>query len=227
VDFAPSLTTNSSGIPGQVDPSTAPLPTFGDAISKGVEAQLTVQPTTWADFNISATYADAHYDNAQVYCNDYNGDGAPDSEGTPSVPGGQQVALCARNDRIAEVPKFSMSATGEVRYEMDNLTPFVRGLVSYRPGFNSINTNYTYSDFTKVDLFVGVRGPDNKWELNAFVKNLLDQTRAQSVSQGNAQVSTNAIPGLEAFGALPFDSGYRTATITAPREFGVTLRINW
>src|SRR6185369_8704334 len=96
--------------------------------------------------------------------------------------------------------------------------PFVRGLVSYRPGFKSTIANYTYRDFTKLDLFVGVRGPDEKWELNVFVKNLLDQTRAQRVSQGNFQVSTNALPGLEAFGALPFDSGYRTATITATRE---------
>jgi iron complex outermembrane recepter protein len=227
VDFAPGLTTNSSRIPGQVDPSSAPLPTFGDAVSKGVEVQLTVQPTAWADFAVNATYADAHYDNAQVYCNDYNGDGVPDADGTPSVPGTEQVALCARNDRIAEVPKFSMSANGEVRYEMDNLTPFVRGLVSYRPGFTSTSSNFTYDDFTKVDLFVGVRGPDNRWELNAFVKNLLDQTRAQRVGQGNAQVSTNAIPGLEAFGALPFDSGYRQVSITAPREVGVTLRVNW
>lgn len=227
VDFAPALTTNSSRIPGRVDPATAPLPTFGNAVSKGVEAQLIARPSSWADFTINATYADAHYDNARVYCNDYNGDGVPDANGTPSVPGTEQVALCARNDRIAEVPKFSLSANGELRFPAGNVTPFVRGLLSYRPGFHSSNVDYTYRDFTKLDLFAGLRGLDQGWELNVFAKNVLNQTRALRVSQGNAQVSTNAIPALAAFGSIPFDSGYRLASITAPREFGVTLRYSW
>lgn len=227
IDFAPSLTTNSSGIAGQVDPASAPLPTYGPAISKGVEVQLLTRLASWIDFNINAAYADAHYDNAMLYCNDYNGDGVPDADGPPSVPGTAQVATCARNDRISEVPKFSLSTDGEMRFPVGDYTPFVRGLLSYRPGYNSTNTNYRYRDFTKIDLFVGLRGPDSKWELNLFVKNLLDQTRALRVSQGNSQVSTNAIEGLEAFGTIPFDSGYRSATITAPREFGFTMRFGW
>jgi iron complex outermembrane receptor protein len=109
---------------------------------------------------------------------------------------------------------------------MGSVTPFVRGLVSYRPGYFSENSNYQYRDFTKVDVFVGLRGGD-RWELNVFAKNLLDQTRAQRVSQGNAQVATGALPGLESFGTIPFDSGYRLASITSPREIGATLRFSW
>jgi len=109
---------------------------------------------------------------------------------------------------------------------MGSLTPFIRGLLSYRPGFHSENSNYTYRDFTKIDLFVGLRGED-RWELNLFVKNLLDQTRAQRVSQGNAQVATQALPPFASLRTIPFDSGYRLASITAPREFGATLRFNW
>lgn len=227
VDFAPSLTTNSSGIAGQVDDATAPLPTFGDAISKGVEMQLSISPSDNFDLNLNAAYADAHYDNALVYCNDYNGDGRPDAIGTPSVPGTAQIARCARNDRISEVPKFSMSANSELRIPVGNVTPFVRGLVSYRPGFTSEVNNFTFRDFTKLDLFIGLRGPDDRWEINVFAKNLLDQTRLLNVSQGNFQVSTNALPGLEAFGTRPFDSGYRTGTISSPREFGITTRFTW
>jgi iron complex outermembrane receptor protein len=226
VDFAPDLRTNSSRVPGRTDTATAPLPTFGDAISKGVEVQLGFQPLEWADFNVNATYADAHYDNAKLYCNDYNGDGVPDSIGTPSVPGTEQVAVCTRNDRIADVPKFSLTSNGEVRFAMGSLTPFVRGLLSYRPGFRSQNSDYTYRDFTKIDLFVGLRGED-RWEFNLFVKNLLDQTRAQRVSQGNFQVGTRSLPVFETLDPIPFDSGYRLATITSPREFGATLRFNW
>jgi len=224
IDFAPAITTNAGRVPGQTDTATAPLPTFGDAISKGVEVQLGFQPSKWVDLNVNATYADAHYDNAKLYCNDYNGDGVPDSIGTPSVPGTEQVAICTRNDRIADVPKFSLSSNGEVRFAMGSLTPFIRGLLSYRPGFRSHNSDYTYRDFTKIDLFVGLRGED-RWELNLFVKNLLDQTRAQRVSQGNFQIGTRAL--TEGGLTIPFDSGYRLASITAPREFGATLRFNW
>ena len=226
VDFAPALTTNSSRIPGAVDTATAPLPTFGDAISKGVEVQLGIQPSQFVDFNVNATYADAHYDNAQTYCNDYNGDGVPDSDGTPRVPGTQQVALCTRNDRIADVPKFSLSTNGEVRFGTGSLTPFLRGLLSYRPGYDSKNSAYRYRDFTKIDLFAGLRAAE-RWELNVFVKNVLNQTRATRVSQGRSQVGTGSLPGLEAFGTIPFDSGYRVATVSAPREIGATLRFSW
>ncbi len=226
VDFAPALTTNSSRIPGNVDTATAPLPTFGDATSKGVEMQLSIQPSDRVDFNLNATYADAHYDNAQVYCNDYNGDGLQDSIGVPRVPGTQQVALCTRNDRIADVPKFSLSSNGEVRFGSGSLTPFVRGLLSYRPGYDSQASAYRYRDFTKIDLFAGLRAED-KWELNVFVKNVLNQTRATRVNQGRAQVPTGTLPGLEAFGSIPFDSGYRLASISAPREIGATLRFSW
>ncbi len=226
VDYVNGLFTNTSGIAGRVDTSQTSLPIFGDAVSKGGEIELSVQPASWAEFSINAAYADAKFDDAQVYCNDFNGDGISDSTGTPSVPGTQQVALCSRNDRIADVPKFSLTSNGEIRYPMGEVTPFLRGLLSYRPGFTSRNSDYTYRDFTKVDLFFGVRGPDSRWEINAFVKNLLDQTRALRVNQGTAQVSTNPLPGTN-FSAIPFDSGYRFATITPPREFGVTTRFKW
>lgn len=228
VDFAPALTTNSSRIPGQVDSAVAPLPTFGDAISKGIEAQLTVRPVDWFDFGLNAAYADASYDNAQVYCNDYNGDGIADSIGTPRVPGTRQVALCTRNDRIAEVPRFNMTANSEVRFGSgDNVTPFVRGLLTYRPGYTSTNTNFNYRDFTKIDLFAGIRFPKQRIEATFFVKNALDQTRVLLASDGNFQQPTSSLPGLGGFGTRPFDSGYRLASITAPREFGLVLRLDW
>lgn len=227
IDFAGALTTNSSKIPGRVDTSTAPLPTFGNVVSKGVEAQFTFRPNSWFDLGINAAYADTKYDNASVYCNDYNGDGIADANGTPRVPGTRQVALCTRNDRVADVPKFSISANSEVRFETGGITPFIRGLVSYRPGFYSPSTDFDYRTFTKVDLFLGVRGADERWEVNVFAKNLLDQARVIRAGQGLLQVPTNPIPDLASFGSIPFNSGYRSGTISAPREFGLTARFSW
>ncbi|MCP3735886.1 TonB-dependent receptor [Sphingomonas sp. RP10(2022)] len=231
IGYEPALTTNSSRVAGAVDPSTAPLPTFGNASSRGIEGQISARISDAFDLSVNASYADAHYDNAQIYCNDYNGDGAPDSNGTPRVPAGRQVAVCTRNDRLAQIPRFNLTANGEVHFAAGQLQPFLRGLVSYRPGFDSELDNYSYRAFTNISLFGGLRGPDNKWELSVFAKNLLDQARATRVGQGVATYPTTGLDPVTfqptgAAGA-PFDSGYRTAVISPPREIGVSLNFNW
>jgi iron complex outermembrane receptor protein len=68
-------------------------------------------------------------------------------------------------------------------------------------------------------MFVGLRGPNNKWELTAFARNLLNQRRISNIAGGEGQVS--ALLG----GA--FTSGYRAVNVTAPREFGITANMTW
>lgn len=230
IGYEANLTTNVTRLLGQVDAAPTPLPSFGDASSRGIEAQVMARMTDNFDLSVNASYADAHYDDAQIYCNDYNGDGIPDSDGVPSVPEGQQVAVCARNDRLSQIAKFNLSATGELRFGSDGTVPFVRGLVNYRPGFNSTLDRYQYRNFANISVFAGVRGPDSRWEMTAFVKNLLNQTRATRVSQGVGQYPTTGLDdNFEPTGmaGAPFVSGYRTAVISAPREIGLTLNFNW
>ena len=231
ISAEPCLVTNSTRAAGHVDATCAPLPTSGDAISKGAEIQLSFRPSRMIDFGLNASYADAHYDNAAVLCNDFNDDGQPDSTGTQAVQPGRQVSLCNRNDRIAEIPKFNLQATGEVRFDAGDLTPFLRGLVTFRPGYTSVATNYAYSDITTLNLFAGVRSSDGQWEVTGFVKNLFDQQRPTSVSQGLVTRATTGLtfPGFTPSGVAgaQFDSGYRTAVVTLPREFGLTLSFNW
>jgi Outer membrane receptor proteins, mostly Fe transport len=224
IAYRPAITSDSDRN-GIVDSGTAPLPFNGDAISKGFEVQLAAHPNDNIDLGLNASYADSHYDNALIICNDYNGDGLPDATGTPSVQPGKQVSTCLTDDRLAQVPKFSLNGSAELRMPMGAVTPFVRTLVNYRPGFNSELDNYSYRAYTKVDLFAGLRGEDGRWELTAYAKNLLDQTRALSVSAGNAVVPTSS-PDFTTAGPA-FDSGYRTAVISPPREIGVTALFRW
>jgi len=209
---------------GVIDTAISPLPFTGDAISQGAEMQLSVRPSQNVDFSINASYADAHYDNAEIPCNTY------DSAGNPTVPVGQQLSTCQSKDRLAQIPKFNLSANGEVRMPMGSVTPFLRGLVTYRPGFSSLRDNYKYRDYVKLDLFMGVRGGGGRWEVNLFAKNLLNQTRALAAGDS---VFTQATSELDftytptGAGGIPFNSGYRTATITPPREFGITSIFRW
>lgn len=227
IAYAPALTTNSSRVPGLVDPVTAPLPTYGNAIAKGVEVQFSAHPSRNFDFSVNASYADSHYDNAAIYCNDYNGDGMPDSTGTPRVPGTAQVARCTTSERLAQVPKFNLSSTAELRVPLGSWEGFGRTLVSYRPGRFSTLDNYDYRAFTNVNLYLGVRGPDASWEIAVFARNLLDQTRASSVSPGFGQFGTTDYSVYPPVSGAPFNSGYRTAVINSPREFGASINFKW
>lgn len=223
ISYFPTFYT-ASGRDGVIDTAISPLPFTGDAVSKGAEVQLSVRPSENLDLSINASYADAHYDNAEIPCNTF------DANGNPTVPLGQQISTCNSTDRLAQIPKFNLSANGEVRMPVGSVTPFLRGLVTYRPGFNSVRDNYTYRDYVKLDLFLGLRGENARWEVNVFAKNLLNQTRALSVGDSLFQQATSELDFTFAptgAGGIPFNSGYRTASITPPREFGITSIFRW
>ena len=192
----------------------------GDATIKGVELTLDAHPTTFWDFSVSTAYVKARYANdARLPCNDYNGDGTPDAEGTPAITGPGNVSFC-NIDRLSDTPNFSLSANTELRFPMGgSFTPFVRGLINYRPGVYSQLKNYRYQSRTILNVYTGVRSDDGKWELTGFVKNLLNQKRITDISAGIAQ--TAAADGTA------FVSGYRTISATAPREFGASLAFRW
>lgn len=188
----------------------------GDAKVKGVEASLDGRITDNWDFGINAAYAHARYSNASLPCNDYAGTGSPNQTGAPRVTGTGNVSYCVSNGRISEVPDFSLTANTEIRVPMGDLTPFIRAQFSHRPGFFSERVQYAYQSRQLLNLFVGLRGPDDKWSVDLFARNLLNQRRITNISLGNAQITT-IIPG----GGV-FDSGYRTVNATNPREFGIT-----
>lgn len=181
-----------------------------DATVKGAEIMIDARPIDNWDIGVSASYAKGRYDNASIPCNDFSGDGIPDQVGTPRVSGSRNISFCPSNGRIAEIPDFSLTANSELRFPMGALTPFARTNVSYRPGFHSDLADYTYQSTTLVNLYIGIRGEDSKWELTGFVKNLLNQQRIRKISLGNAFTG-------------PYDSGYKTVNVTNPREFGASM----
>lgn len=185
----------------------------GKATVKGVEAQLDARPTSNWDFSLNLAYSRARYSNALLPCNDFNGDGAPDATGTPRITGSGNVSYCASNGRLANVPDFSGTATTELRFPLGNLTPFARGLASYRPSFFSDRSAFRYPNQTLINLYLGLRGPDGRWEVFAMAKNLLNQQRITGMSLGEGVVPT---------AGQPYRSGYRSVTTMTPREFSIS-----
>lgn len=186
---------------------------------KGIEVTIDARPTNNWDLNLSASYTRARFSNALVPCNDFAGTGTPNQAGVPRITGTGNVSYCRSNGRLAEAPDFGLTANSELRFPVGEYTPFIRGLLTYRPGFYSERVQYDYRSREQVNLFVGLRGPDSKWELTAFARNLLKQTRISNIAGGEGQV--NALLGST------FNSGYRSVNVTNPREFGITGSVKW
>ncbi|NYD89144.1 TonB-dependent receptor [Sphingomonas melonis] len=187
----------------------------GDATIKGVEATLDLRPTTFWDVGINAAYSHARYDKGTVLpCVDNDGNGIPGGPGQNRVVGTRNVSYCSYS-RLTDSPDFSLTATTELRLPTGgNLQPFTRGLLSYRPGVFSDRTNYDYPSRTLIDVFLGVRTADGRWEVSAFAKNVLNQSRVTFIYSSNSTATTSA--------GIDYDSGYRNVSVTNPREFGLT-----
>lgn len=83
---------------GVVDSGPFGINLNGDAVTKGIEADIATRVTDYLDLNVGASYNEARYSNALAPCNDFNFDGIPDTVGTPAVPVGQQVSFCVLNN---------------------------------------------------------------------------------------------------------------------------------
>lgn len=113
----------------------------------------------------------------------------PNQNGAPVVNGVGNVSYCVNNGRISDSPDFRFNANTEIRFPTGNITPFVSALVSYRPSFFSQNVQFRYPSRTLLNAFVGVRGPDEKWSVSAFARNLLDQNKVTNISLGTYQIN--------------------------------------
>lgn len=195
----------------------------GDAEVKGIEASLEGRASDNWDIGVSASYAKARYKNALLPCNDYAGTGTPNQTGAPAITGTGNVSYCRSNGRISDIPDFGLTANTEVRFPMGALTPFASAMLSYRPGYFSQTAQYDYQARTQVNAFVGLRGPDEKWSITVFARNLLNQHKITNISLGTQTISSI----MAGFGGGTYDSGYRTVNVTNPREFGLTFGVNF
>lgn len=195
----------------------------GDAEVEGIEASLDGRVTDNWDIGLNASYAKARYKNALLPCNDFAGTGVPNQNGAPKVTGTGNVSYCVNNGRISDSPDFGFNVSSEVRFPMGSLTPFVSAVFSYRPGLFSQTVQYDYDSRSLLNTFVGVRGPDDKWSVTAFARNLLNQRKITNISLGTSTI--NSI--LAGVGGGTYDSGYRTVNTMNPREFGMTLGVKF
>lgn len=197
---------------GNVDNSVA-FTFNADARVRGIEASLGGKVTDRLTLGLSATYNDAKFRNANAPCNDYNGDGIPDSAGAPHVPVGQNVAFCHLSGRLSDQAPWGASINAEYRVPISgDRTVFVRGVASYVPKRHDPFADVSYDDLLNNSVFLGVTGPHGSYEFSVFAKNLANV--ATLTTRGAAQVDYDV-----------FNTGYAVGTPVRPREFGLVGRV--
>lgn len=185
-----------------------------DAIVRGVELDLRGQITRGWTGQVTMAYVDAHYSDALIPCNDYNGDGTPDQNGTPAVQAGQQFSLCRSSGQLSAQPKFQGTFNTEYRFGIkDGFDAYVRALGRYSASTTIATTGQKIGSLFTMDGFVGVTTPVGA-EIGLFLRNIFDQRNdIVSVSQS-----------YDVFGQA---SGYRSVTYSPRREFGLLARVDF
>lgn len=192
------------------------LNTNGDVIARGLEATANwrINPDWRAQLSLS--YVDAHYDNANLYCNDTNNDGKPDNLGFAVQPG-RQISLCRSSRPLAdtsenEAGRLNAVLQSEYTHPIANYEGFVRGLIRYTPPSYHLPTSENIPSFIPVDLYVGMRDSERRWEISLWAQNLLDRSNKGSGS-------------LNYVGGIP--GGYLISRVPQQRRVGVTLRYDF
>jgi iron complex outermembrane receptor protein len=160
----------------------------------------------------------------QLPCNDGDFDGVPDTiRPTPGdfIANGVFIATCDLEAGASSAPKWNVRAQTEYHMPVtDRIEGFIRGLFAYQPKNPNASQTYTIPAYGLLDLFLGVRSADGRWEVNAYGKNILNTREVVALGAGEI------IPPLnlrERFG----DTGYTTFALSPRREFGINARISF
>jgi iron complex outermembrane receptor protein len=191
-------------------------PTYNaDASARGVELDVRalLRPGWTAQLGVS--YADAHFDDAPIPCNDFNGDGQADSSGIPAVQAGRYFSRCVSDASLGGLPKWQVSLNSDYNFPLGpKADGYVRGLVNYKPAATDPNSGLETPETFQADVFAGLRLRHVGASIELFARNLFDeQTRLPSAGE---------IYSL--FGA---PTGYSQATLRRPREVGVVARLDF
>ena len=198
----------------------ATVTTNGNAIARGAEFSANAVVTDNWHLQLNTTFADSHYDNALLPCNDFANTGQPNTNGPPRVfPAGAISSTCVINDTLG-TPNWFVSLNSEYDLTLtETVQGFIRTLYSFTPrnhlGLEDVNEDPR----NFANLYAGIRGAGGHWEAMLFVKNLFDTIGYTNIF-GEQYDAGYKIPSVT---PVDYDTGYSSASILRPRQVGVSL----
>ncbi|MDF0544309.1 TonB-dependent receptor [Sphingobium sp. H39-3-25] len=137
----------------------------GKAKVKGIEAETVFQLTDNDRIDVSATYLDAHYSNFSIPPYDFAG------------------------KPLDHSPKWTVSGGYQHTFPLENggrVTAGVRSFASAKYSLISIGTAnfYHQPSFSKTDVTVTYKAPDDRWFLQGFIKNIENNVIVNAITIG-------------------------------------------
>lgn len=204
--------------------STGEFTVGGDAKVQGVDIEAGFNVTSRWDVNLGFTWSKAKLSNALVPCNDSNFDGVPDTGVlTPQdfIDNRRMIARCRSNESIARAPRWNLTVQSEYAAPVnDRLDGFIRGSFVYYPENPNASQTMVIDNYSLLNLFVGLRGENNGWEVSLFANNLLNTKQILSFNA----IETVSGGSPQSFFPDGGGSGYNQIGFTPRREFGLMLR---
>jgi len=186
-----------------------------NAVVQGGELQVDGLITDNWRVGFGVSYTDAKYTGGEMPCN------LRDSSGQILNPAGKPVNTCDAQGRLAGQPNWGVTANSEYTQPLGAVDGFVRGLYTFSSGrpndfiAGSVNDTASYGVF---NLYLGVRGADNGWEVSLWSKNLFDKKATVSIG---GQTSFSDLLGNTTL------SGYELVQTIPRREIGITGKYNF
>ena len=184
----------------------------GGLKTKGVQAQLSVRPAQGLNLSANGIYVDAKYQDLDGLSCPYAWTVRVRSNGCRLV-GGRPV-IDASGNRLANAPKFKFNLAANYEAPLSNGADLLLSTdYSWRSAeqFSANGDPETIQPaFGTWNGSIGLSLDDGKWELRAFVRNLLDKDYVTLLAPNSADTSG---------GYAQYLSRY------SDRQFGVTMRV--
>jgi iron complex outermembrane recepter protein len=175
-----------------VTPGRFRVTNAGKLDTKGIEVELGVRPTDGLSLSANAAYLDARYADFQnIAC--YTGQpilpfGTPRTSDRQcirvSAAAGATAVTNGTGNRLTNAPAFTLSLSGRYEQPIGDMTGFVQTNFQFRDkvSFSAAgDPNLQQTGFGIVNGSIGVNGPDDRWNVSLFVKNLFDTFYATNI----------------------------------------------
>jgi iron complex outermembrane receptor protein len=204
---------------------------------KGIEVETAFKFSDNFKVGAIASYADGKIKNGLIPCDDINGDGVPDVTTTaPTLAqlqaayGANYIGACSVTQRSSLQSPFSATVQAEYNLPVSGTMDFfARGLLNYY-GASQVEPTNSFDDLKSyglVNLFAGLRDNDGGWELNVYGKNIFNTIKATQFNPPATTSFQRLNNNFQGTTAGTFTSTYSQIQTTAPREFGLSLRLSF
>ena len=187
-----------------------------DAQVRGFEVELAARPIDNLSLGANISYSKIKSQGGDVPCNDT----------TRPINAANPINICPLAKGRVLNTQAPFQATINGGYEIpfsDTLGGYIRFNVNHQgknPNFGNFRTGTTFKStpsYQLVDLFAGINGGDNTWDIGFYAKNVFDK----QVELARVATINSVYPGFSAA------SGYDVVRSNLPREIGVTARFSF